>query len=113
MTPSIPDRLAILNVSGSQEDRLFKHLVKEKFSFTVIKSTGGMIQEPEICLLIGFHSERLPVLLEVVRKNCRPFRRYISARGFMQGELAGPPMLEAQMGGARFYMMNIERFEQL
>jgi uncharacterized protein YaaQ len=113
MSTPIPDRLAILIVSGSQEDKLFKHLVKEKFIFTVIKSTGGLIQEQEVCLLIGFHNERLPILLDVVRKNCRPFRRYISARGFMQGELAGPPMLEAQLGGARFFMMNVERFEQL
>jgi uncharacterized protein YaaQ len=113
MSTPIPDRLAILNVSGSQEDKLFTHLIKEKFTFTVIKSTGGMIQEPEVCLLIGFHNERLPILLDVVRANCRPYRKYISTRGFMQGEMAGPPMLEAELGGARFFMMNVMRFEQI
>jgi uncharacterized protein YaaQ len=112
MSTALPDQLAILNVSREQEDKLFKHLAKEKFTFTVINSTGGIFQEPEVCLLIGFQSERLPILLEVVRKNCRPYREYISARGFVQGEMAGPPMVEAEMGGARLFLMNVELFEQ-
>ncbi len=112
MNPAFPDQLAILDVSGEQEDKLFKNLAKEKFTFTVINSTGGMIQETEVCLLIGFQSERLPMLLEVVRKNCRPYRKYISARGFMQGEMAGPPMVEVELGGAQLFLMNVELFEQ-
>ena len=112
MSSSPLDRLAILTVSGTQTDALFAHLAKEKFRFTVINSTGGMLQEPEVCLLVGFQSERLQLLLDVVRKNCRPYRQYVSARGFMQGEVTGPPMVEAEMGGARFYMLNVERFEE-
>ena len=110
---ALPDRLAILNISGAQEDTLVKHLVKEEFAFTVINSTGGMIQEPKISLLVGFHSERFPALLEVVRKYCHPYRKFIPATGFVQGEMAGSPMLEAEMGGAHFYLMKVERFEQI
>jgi uncharacterized protein YaaQ len=90
-----------------------EHLAQEKFNFTVINSTGGMLQEPEVCLLVGFQSERLPILLDVVRKNCRPYRQYVSAQGFLPGELANPSMVEAELGGALFCMMNVERFEQI
>jgi hypothetical protein len=31
----------------------------------------------------------------------------------MQAELANPSMVETELGGARFYMMNLERFEQI
>jgi uncharacterized protein YaaQ len=113
MSLALPDRLAILNVSEAQKDTLFTHLAREKFIFTVINNTGGMIQEPEISLLIGFHSERLPVLLDVVRKNCHPYRKYISARGFIQSEITGLPMVEAELGGAQLFMLNVERFEQI
>jgi uncharacterized protein YaaQ len=113
MCPALPDRLAILTVSGTQVDALVTHLAHENISFTVINSAGAVLQEPEISLLVGFHSERLPTLLELVRKNCHPYRQYISTRGFVQGEMAGPPMVEAQVGGARFFMMNVERFEQI
>jgi uncharacterized protein YaaQ len=113
MNPPLPDRLAILTVSGMQVDALFTQLTHEKFFFTLINSTGGLLKEPEVSLLVGFQSNRLPILLEIVRKNCRPYRQYVSTRGFVQGEMAGPPMLEAELGGARFFLMNVKRFEQV
>jgi len=113
MNSSGLDRLAILTVSGIQVDSLFLNLAKEKFAFTVINNAGGILQEPEICLLVGFHSENLPTLLDVVRKNCRPYRQHVPAQGFMHSEMANPPMVEVELGGARFYLMNVERFEQI
>ena len=38
------DRLAILTVFGTQGNALFAHLIREKFTFTVIKSTGTVIR---------------------------------------------------------------------
>ena len=106
------DRLAIMTVSGTQVDSLMQHLAHEEFNFTVINSTGGMLQEPEVWMLIGFQSERLPILLDVVRKDCRPYRQYVTTQGYTQGGMASPSLVEAELGGARFYMMNVERFEQ-
>jgi uncharacterized protein YaaQ len=113
MNSDLPDRLAILNISGAQESALFSHLAKEKFAFTVINNTGGVIDEPVVSLLVGFHSERFPILLDVVRKNCRSYRKFISATGYMQGDMTSLPFVEAKLGGAQFYLMNVERFEQI
>ena len=113
MTSTKIDRLAILTVSGAQEGKLFTSLAREKFAFTLINSVGGLLQEAEVCLVVGFQSERLSVLMDVVRKNCRPYRQFVSATGFRQPEMGGLPMVEAELGGARFYMMNVERFEQI
>ena len=107
------DRLVVLTVSGAQFDILVKHLAKEKFAFTVINTTGGIIEEAEVCLLIGFHSERLQVLVEIVRKDCHSHRQFVSSQGIMQGEMANPPMVEVKLGGAQFFMMNVERYEQI
>ena len=107
------DRLVILTVSGAQFDTLVKHLAKEKFAFTVINTTRGIIQEPEVCLLIGFPSNRLQVLPEMVKKDCHSYRQYVSSKGVMQGEMANPPMVEVKLGGAQFFMMNVERYEQI
>jgi uncharacterized protein YaaQ len=113
MNPTLPDQLVILTLSGTQFDALCEQLANDKFFFTLINSTGGILQEPEISLLVGFYSDRLPSLLEVVRKNCRPYRQYISTQGLVRGEMASPPMVEAELGGAQFYLMNVERFEQI
>ena len=107
------DRLVILTVFDSQADPLMKQLTREDFHFTVINSTGGVMQEAVICFLVGFFHERMPVLLEIVRNKCRPYRKYIPTQSLLPGELANLPMLEAQLGGALIYMMNVERFEQL
>jgi uncharacterized protein YaaQ len=113
MNPDLPDRLAILNISGAQESALFTHLTRAKFTFTVINSTGGMIAEPMVCLLVGFNNSRISTLLDIVRKNCRSYRKFIPAAGYMQGEMTSLPFMEAELGGAQFFLMNVERFEQI
>jgi hypothetical protein len=40
MENAIPDRLAILTVSGTQEDILFTHFARVKCNFPVINSSG-------------------------------------------------------------------------
>jgi uncharacterized protein YaaQ len=107
------DQLALLMVSGSQTEVLLKQLSGEGFRFTQINSTGGFLQEAAICLLVGFSHERLPVFLEIVRNTCRAYRRYIPTQGLMPAEQGSLPMVEAQMGGASVFMMNVERFEQI
>ena len=75
MNPPSLDRLVILTVFSSQADRLMKQLTKEGFHFTLINDAGGVMQEAEFCLLIGFFHERMPVLVEIVRKNCPCWKR--------------------------------------
>ena len=113
MNTALLDRLAILTLSESQGDRLMKELVRESFRFTLINSSGNVTQEAEICLLVGFDHGRLQRLLEVVREYCRTYKKYIPAQSFFQVEQASFPMLEAQLGGAQFHVMNVDRFEQL
>jgi len=85
-----PDRLVILIASGTKVDSLLAHLVRENFNFTVIKSTGGLLQEPEVCLLVGFERIRMMNLLDIVRTECRPYRHYVSTQGTLQGVLSIP-----------------------
>ena len=107
------DRLVILTASGMQVDALISHLTENKYRFTVINTTGGLLNEPESCLLIGLSNTRLPLLLEIVREDCHPFRQFVSTQGYMQGEMANPSMVEVELGGAILYVMNVERFEQI
>jgi uncharacterized protein YaaQ len=113
MSQSSPDRLVILTVTGSQADPLMKHLNRDGFQFTIINSTSEVMQEPAVCLMIGFSHERLPGLLEIVRADCHIYHKFIPTQSLLPGELSSLPMVEAELGGARIYMLNVERFEQL
>jgi len=106
------DRLVILVASGAQAEGLMRRLRQERLYFTVIDSTGGMLQEPTVCLLLGFDQARLPILLDIVRRNCQPHTQYVPAQMRMPGDLSGLPMVEAQVGGALVYALGVEKFIQ-
>jgi uncharacterized protein YaaQ len=107
------DRLALLVISGSQAGDLMKDLQQKKFYFTVIDTSGGLINEQVVCIMLGLPQERLPLLLDLVNRCCQTYRQYIPAQMQPPGELMMLPMVEAQSGGALVYLMNVERFEQL
>jgi uncharacterized protein YaaQ len=113
MSQSSLDRLMILTITGSQSDPLMKHLNRDGFQFTVINSTSEMMQESALCLMIGFSHERLSGLLEIIRIECSTYRKFIPTQSLLPGELSSLPMVEAELGGARVYILNVERFEQL
>ncbi len=110
----IIDQLAIVAVSGSQAGDLMNSLSKNGFYFTKIDSSGGIIQEPMVCLLIGFDKTRKDELMKLSRKYCQPHKQYIPANMSIQpGYTNQIPMIEAQMGGAVIHMLEVERFVQL
>jgi uncharacterized protein YaaQ len=107
------NQLAILVLSGYQSEDLMQKLVEQRFYFTKIDSSGGMLNEPAVCLLIGLNSMRLPALLELVQKCCQPYTQYIPTHMNPQSGYPSMSMIEAQVGGALIYTLNVERFEQL
>lgn len=115
MTPSssiIVNQLVFIVVSERQAEDLLRALVKERFYFTKIDSSGMVFQEPTICLLIGLNNTRLSALMGVVGQCCKPYQEYVPVQF---NPLAGfPPMsmIEAQAGGALVYVLDVERFEQ-
>ncbi len=103
----------VIVVAGAQAGELMQRLGQERFYFTKIDSSGGLIQEPNATLLIGLNNTRLEPLLELVRKVCQPYRQFIPAHVSVHPMHMQPAMIEAEMGGATVYMLEVERFEQL
>jgi uncharacterized protein YaaQ len=112
MNPARLDCLAILTVSGSQFEALMKSLRENGFQFTIMNSSGGVVQEAQVSILVGFRQKRYPMLLDLVSSHCKSYRRYIPAQGFMPGAMADLPMVEAQLGGALIHVMSVDYFEQ-
>lgn len=109
----IIDILVILVISGLQAPQLMDRLSKERFYFTKLDSLGGMIQESTICLLLGVNKERMSELHKLMEQCCQPIKQYIPAQMISAlPEHLSMAMVEAEVGGAILYSMNIERFEQ-
>lgn len=91
-----------------------QQLVQNAFYFTKIDSSGGsVLREPTVTLLIGVNSARQATLLKLFDDCCHSYREYIPAQVSMPPSYPPLQMIEAQMGGALIYMMDIERFMQI
>jgi uncharacterized protein YaaQ len=92
---------------------LTERLVADGFYATQIDSSGGILYEATISLLIGLDSARLPRLLNHLRECCSTHRRYIPAHVEAPLLEIQPVMIEAEVGGATVYVLDVERFEQV
>src|SRR5512139_908945 len=109
--PNKIDLLVILVISGLQAPQLMDRLSKEHFTFTKVDSFGGVIQEATICLLLGIDRSRIQFLQSLLNEYCQPVSQYIPAQMVSApNEYLSMAMVEARVGGAVLYTMNVERF---
>ena len=106
------DKLLVISVSGETFTLLRELLIRERFYFTQIESSGGIIQKESASLLVGIPSNRAGELGKLIQKTCKRHKIYVPAR--VEGALlAGTPlMIEAEAGGALVYTLDVEHFEQ-
>lgn len=110
---SIIDHLCMVTVLGEQSGELSARLVADGFQVTEMNSSGGLLQEVQVTLLIGFHHVRLGALLAHIRDCCRRQRRFIAAHLEGSSSLFQPAIIEAETGGAIINVFEVERFEKL
>jgi uncharacterized protein YaaQ len=106
------NELFVVVAAGEQAGDLTHHLVQGGFYFTLVDSSGGFLQNSTQCLLIGINDARHEALFKLIRDCCHTRRTYIPARvenPIMQGQ---PLMIEAEIGGATIFVLEVERFEQ-
>jgi len=106
------DLLVIVIVASEQISELTQELIKGKFYFTRIDSSGGILDRATISLLVGINRIRLDPLMGIIQTCCHTRVKFIPARveaPLMQGQ---PLMIEAEVGGATVYAVEVERFEQ-
>lgn len=115
MSPSkLIDLLVILVVSELQAPQLMDRLRQEQYYFTKMDTLGGVIQESTICMILGVNHDRMLSLLNIVNEYCQPVTQYIPAQmANTPPEYLSMAMVEAKVGGAALYTMNVERFEQI
>ena len=113
MTEHNVDQLVIVTVAGPQAGTLTNMLTRDGFHVTRADSSGGILREATTWLLVGLDRARLPSLLEHIRECCPTRRQFIAAHAEAPLLEVHPVMIEAEMGGATVYVLDVEHFEQL
>ena len=107
------DLLVLLVVSHSQSKKLMANLKGEHFYFTIIDTTSSLFHESTVLLLLGLNQNRQENLTELVKKYCRPQRKFVPVQMRATGELTHLPVIETIEGGATLYSMPVEHYEQI
>lgn len=107
------NQLVIAAVARAQASTLADRLINDGFYVTQVDSSGGILHEATVSLLVGLDQTHLPRLLEHIRECCRTCRRFIPTHVGTPLLEIQPMMIEAEVGGATVHVLNVERFEQL
>jgi uncharacterized protein YaaQ len=110
--PTPVDQLVLVTAFESQVNPLMARLTGAGFYVTRIDTSGGLLYEAKISLLIGLNQARLPDLLAYIRACCATEVRFVPAYGETLALEAQPMIFEAEVGGAIIYALNVEYFEQ-
>lgn len=108
------DTLVFLYITNEQIDSLTKQLNNERFYFTRIASSGGILNYPNSSLIIGISEDRLDDLRDLVKQCCQRRTTHIATQTHIESypHHSTPMIVEAEVGGAILQTVRVEHFEQ-
>lgn len=112
MAFSSVNQLVFVIVSGRQADALSQALVKEQFYFTKFDISMFAFQETTLCLMIGLNNTRNGKLNQLIEENCQPHQEFVPVQFSPPAGFPPLSMIEARVGGALVYRVEVDRFEQ-
>ena len=112
-TQATVDRLFFITALGEQAEDLTERLTRDGFQITEIASAGGLLQQSQVSYLVGFNQQRQAQLLRNIRECCKRQRRFIPINMEGPASLLHATVIEAEVGGAEVFALNVERYEQI
>jgi len=82
------------------------------FSVTKLASTGGFLRAGMTTLICGVNADRIPELVEVIKKKCKSRKQItsVNAMNVNANENFAPYPVEVTVGGATIFILNVEEF---
>ena len=104
-------KLIVSIVHSDDANQLITALRDGGFSSTKISTTGGFLREGNATILVGTEEERIPTVLDVIKRNCHTRTQYVNPLPPVMepGELYMPNPVEVQVGGAVIFVLDVER----
>ncbi|AZR74415.1 hypothetical protein BBF96_14075 [Anoxybacter fermentans] len=108
-------KLIMAIVHDKDAHNLADALVANKVQVTKLASTGGFLREGNTTFLIGIDNERVPEIIEIIRRNCKSRTQTVTpvypVGNSIETGITYPT--EIQVGGATVFVLNVEQFHKL
>jgi uncharacterized protein YaaQ len=90
-------------------------LITQKIQATKLASTGGFLREGNTTFMIGADEERVPEVMDLIRKNCKSRTQTVTpiypVGNSIETSITYPT--EILVGGATVFVLNVEQFYKL
>jgi uncharacterized protein YaaQ len=108
-------KLIVAIVHVKDATGLVRSLAIRGFGATTIDSSGGLLRQGNVTLLIGVQEALVADALELVRRHCRIRARQVNPLLPVAepGEVYVSNPVEVQVGGATVFVVNVERYERI
>ncbi len=103
-------KLIVAIVNSDDTNRVMRALVKNSFSATKLKTTGGFLMKGNTTFLIGVEDEKVNSAIEVISANSKERKQ---AMPVTSNYGVGVMPIEVTVGGATIFVLDVERFEKV
>jgi len=108
-------KLIIVVVHVHEADELMRSLVSRGFSATKVDTSGGLLRQGNVTLLIGVQEDVVPDALSLIKRYGQTQSRQVNPLLPIAepGEVFVSTPVEVQAGGATVFVVGVERYERI
>ena len=102
--------MAIINADDCSD--VMENLSANEFQVTKLSSVGGFLKVGNVTIIVGTKPENVDSVIDIIKKTCCS-RKELSASPFVQAGLPTNWPVEAQVGGATIFVIDLDRYEKV
>jgi uncharacterized protein YaaQ len=108
-------KLIIVVVHVKEADELMRSLVSRGFSATKVDTSGGLLRQGNVTLLIGVQEDVVPDALNLIKRYGQTQTRQINPLLPIAepGEVYVSNPVEVHVSGATVFVVGVERYERI
>lgn len=108
-------KLIIVVVHVKEADELMRALVSRGYGATKVDTSGGLLRQGNVTLLIGVQEDVVPDALALIKRYGQTQSRQVNPLLPIAepGEVFVSNPVEVQTGGATVFVVGVERYERI
>lgn len=107
-------KLIMTIVSNEDSGRVMKHLVKHQYFVTKLSSSGGLLRNGNVTLMIGANDEQVEDIIDIISRHSKSRTELIpnSIISEYGGMIPSMPV-EVNVGGATIFVLDVQQFMKI
>ncbi len=108
-------KLVIAVVQHKDHRKVTDALLEKRYQFTTVASTGGLLREGNVTVLIGVEAEQVEDVIGVIAAHSKTREQLVNVFPPTIEPIGTciPSPVKVQVGGATVFVLDVERFEKL